>query len=80
MEGEKFQKRTESIVRSLAEVQQQKLDVMKKLNTSSIALKCFRKKHQIFIQNNADLENRLQDVQEKLRTAIVRYFLPYHKY
>lgn len=55
----------------MKEAQHQKLEVLKKLKAAGTALKYHREKHRIFLKNTAELENRIQDAEDKVNTAIV---------
>lgn len=61
----------EVILKSLTETQKQKLEVVKNLKTSAAGLDYHRKKQRIFLRSTAELENRIQEAQEKLNQALV---------
>ncbi|KAG4065304.1 hypothetical protein HA402_012746 [Bradysia odoriphaga] len=69
-ENEKFVKKCAETIQTLTTMQKQKTETVKKLKDAVLTAECHRKKQRIFLRSTAELENRIQEAQEKLNQAI----------
>lgn len=64
-------KKAGEITKSSMDIQKQKLEIAKKLKITTNSAECYRKKQRIFLRSIVELEQKLQEAQEKLNQATV---------